>query len=124
VLREYERPRILARMVRGQEGEFHRFVGVIGEVGKPTPRHDGAIGRHNVDDSSAKVASVRAGYLDLQDDVRAGVDLRRRRPTERHARWMRPRFPVRALDTLAHALVQLQREEVMLMRSSSYEGRK
>ena len=87
LLREYESPRILAHLVRGHEGEFRRFVDVIGKFGKPTPRHDGAIGRHDVDDSSAKVASVRAGDLDLQDDVRAGVDLRSRRATQRHS-WL------------------------------------
>ena len=109
VLREYESPRILAHLVRGPEGEFRRFVGVVGKVGKPTLRHDDAIGRHDVDDSSAKVASVSAGDLDLQDDVRAGVDLRGRRPTQRHTGWVRPRRLVRALDPLAHALVRLRR---------------
>src|SRR5439155_4422205 len=109
MLREYESPRMLAHLLRGHEGKFCRFVGFVGKVGKPTHRHDGTIGRHDVDDSSAKVASVGAGDLDLQDDVSARVDLRSRRPTQRHAGEMRPWLFVRALDTLAHALVRLRR---------------
>ena len=99
---------MLAHLLRGHEGKFCRFGRFVGKVGKPTHRHDGTIGRHDVDDSSAKVASVGAGDLDLQDDVRAGVDLRSRRPTQRHAGEMRPWLFVRALDTLAHALVRLR----------------
>ena len=44
LLREYDRPRILAHFVRGHEGDFRRFVDVIAKFGKPTPRHHRAIG--------------------------------------------------------------------------------
>ena len=44
---------MLAHVVRGDEGEFHRLVDVIGKLGKPASAHDGAIGRHHVDDPFA-----------------------------------------------------------------------
>ena len=100
VLRKHERPRMLAYLVRSIEGEFRRFVGVFGVLGKLASRHDEAVESCHVDGSSAKVAPGRAEHLDLQGDVGAGVDLRRRRPAERHAGWMPLRLVVCALGVL------------------------
>ena len=70
--------------------------------------HDSAIGRDDVDDSFAKVASVRAGNLDLQDDVAC----RRRLPQRAGELSVTvvgcvARLLVRALDVVAHAIVRL-----------------
>src|SRR5207247_9696478 len=43
VLRKHERPRMLAYLVRSIEGEFRRFVGVFGVLGKLASRHDEAV---------------------------------------------------------------------------------
>ena len=65
VLREHERPRMLAYLVRGLEGEFRGFVGVLGVLDKLTGRHDETVGSRHIDGASAKVAPGRAEHLDL-----------------------------------------------------------
>jgi hypothetical protein len=77
---------------------------VVGEFRKRAAPRDNAIGGYDADDSFAKVASVRAGNLHLQDDVRAGVDFRSGRATHRHSDRMRSRL---MLDGIAHAIVRL-----------------
>ena len=103
LLRNYDSPRILADLWWRRENEFRRFVCAIDKIGKRTVGDDGAIEHHDVDDSSAQVASMRTGGLDPQNDIRAGVDLVGRRPAQCHAGWMRRRRrSVNALELSAH----------------------
>jgi hypothetical protein len=106
LLRKYDSPRRLADLWWRFESEFRRVVGAIDKIGKMTAGDDGPIERHDGDNSSAQVASMRTGDLDPQNDIRAGVDLAGRRPTQCHADWMRRQFLVNALELNAHAIVR------------------